>query len=160
MTIHATYSIGPGKSRRGDSILLRGRDSLSCKVSGSDTEGRTAIFEGVVSPGAGPILHLHHEQNEWWYILDGEFLFQVGDQRFRAQPGASVFGPRAVPHAFRCVSKTPGKMLLAFDPAGQIEEFFDEIARPGIEGGSGAHHEKDILQRFGMEAVGPPLSDA
>jgi mannose-6-phosphate isomerase-like protein (cupin superfamily) len=153
------FSVAPGKSRRGDPMVLRGRDSLACKVSGSDTEGRIAIFEGVVSPGAGPILHLHHSQNEWWYVLEGDFLFQVGDAKFSVQPGASVFGPRGVPHAFRCVGKLPGKMLLRFDPPGQIEKFFVEIAKPGVEGGEGQHHEKDILQRYGMEAVGPPLNE-
>jgi mannose-6-phosphate isomerase-like protein (cupin superfamily) len=154
------YNLAPGKSRGGEPMLLRNKYSMSIKISGSDTEGRIAIFEGFVSPGAGPILHLHRHQNEWWYVLEGEFLFQVGDQKFRAQPGGSVFGPRGVPHAFRCVDKVPGKMLLAFDPAGQIEEFFAEIAKPGIDAGAGRHDEKDILRRYGMEFIGPPLGDA
>ena len=58
----------PGKSRRGEPVLLRGKDSVSWKVTGSETDGRFAICEGVVSPGAGPILHLHHHQNEWGYL--------------------------------------------------------------------------------------------
>lgn len=153
------YSLAPGKSRGGDPILLRNKDSVSIKVSGSQTEGRIAIVEGLVSPGAGPILHLHHSQNETWYVLNGDFMFQVGDQKFRVQPGATVFGPCGVPHAFRCVSKAQGKMLLAFDPAGQIEAFFTEIAKPGVEAGAGRHDEKDILRRYGMEFLGPPLSD-
>ena len=126
------FSVAPGRVAE----VTRGfcvEGILACLVSGSDTEGRTAIFEGVASPGAGPILHLHHSQNAWWYVLEGDFLFQVGDEKFNAQPGASIFGPRGVPHAFRCVGKQPGKMLLAFDPAGQIEEFFVEIAKPGVE---------------------------
>jgi quercetin dioxygenase-like cupin family protein len=153
------YSLAPGKSRGGDPMLLRNKDSVSIKVSGSQTEGRIAIVEGFVSPGAGPILHLHHSQNESWYVLDGDFLFQVGDQKFRVHPGGTVFGPRGVPHAFRCVGKTQGKMLLAFDPAGQIEAFFAEIAKPGVDAGAGRHDEKEIIRRYGMEFVGPPLSD-
>jgi quercetin dioxygenase-like cupin family protein len=149
----------PGKSRRGDPTLLRAQDSMACKVSGADTGGRSAIFEGVVSPGAGPILHLHHNQNEWWYVLDGTFLFQVGNEKFRAQPGASVFGPRGVPHAWRCVAKAPGKLLLAFDPADQIEQFFEEISKLGRDAGAGRHSEKDVLSRYGMEFVGPALTD-
>jgi hypothetical protein len=58
------------------------------------------------------------------------------------------------------VDKVPGKILLAFDPAGQIEQFFAEIAKPGIDAGTGRHDEKDILRRYGMEFVGPPLGDA
>jgi hypothetical protein len=83
----------------------------------------------------------------------------VGDQKFRTQPGGTVFGPRGIPHAFHCIGKTQGKMLLAFDPAGQIEEFFAEIATPGINAGAGRHDEKEILNRYGMEFVGPPLGD-
>jgi quercetin dioxygenase-like cupin family protein len=119
----------PGNSRRGEPTPLRGGDSISCKLSGADTAGRTAIFEGVVSPGAGPVLHVHRTQNEWWYVLDGTFLFQVGNDRFHAAPGASVFDPRGVPHTWRCVTNVPGKMLLAFDRADQIEEFFEEISK-------------------------------
>jgi mannose-6-phosphate isomerase-like protein (cupin superfamily) len=153
------FSVAPGKSRIGDPILFRGRDALACKVCSSDTEGRMALFEGVVSPGAGPVLHLHHTQNEWWYVLDGEFLFQVGEQRFRVLPGASVFGPRGVPHAFRCVSMTAGKMLFAFDPAGQIEQLFAALAKLGADAGAGRHNEKELLHQYGLEFVGPPLSE-
>jgi quercetin dioxygenase-like cupin family protein len=160
MEPHNSYMLASGKSRGSDPILLRNKDAVYIKVSASDTEGRVAIVEGFVSPGAGPILHLHHSQNEWWYVLEGDFLFQVGDQTFRVQAGGTVFGPRGVPHAFRCVGKAQGKMLLAFDPAGQIEEFFREIAKPGIDAGVGRHDEKEILRRYGMEFVGPPLSDA
>jgi mannose-6-phosphate isomerase-like protein (cupin superfamily) len=149
----------PGKSRRGEPLFLRGKDSVSWKVSGSETDGRFAICEAVVSPGAGPILHLHHNQNEWWYVLEGVFAFQVGSEHFQAQPGASVFGPRGVPHAFRCLSDLPGKMLLSFDPAGQIEEFFVEIAALGANAGAGRHSEKDVLSRYGLEFIGPPLPD-
>lgn len=154
------FSTAPGKGRHGDPpLIFRGKDSLSCKVSSSDTDGRTAIYEGVVSLGAGPVLHLHHKQNEWWYVLSGEFLFQVGDERFQVQPGSSVFGPQGLPHAFRCVGKEPGKMLFAFDPAGQIEELFAELAKLGINAGAGRHSEKDLLHRYGLEFVGPPLSE-
>jgi mannose-6-phosphate isomerase-like protein (cupin superfamily) len=154
------FTVAPDKDRRDHPIVLRGNDSLLNKVSGSDTEGRATLFEQVVSPGTGPVLHLHHNQNEWWYVLDGEFLFQLGEKKVRVEPHTSVFGPRGVPHAFRCVGKTPGKMLLVFDPAGQIEEFFVALAKIGINAGAGEHNEKDLLQRFGMEYVGPPLSGA
>ena len=154
MESQSPYSLAPGRSRGGDPILLRTGESVSIKVSGSQTEGRVAIFECFVSPGAGPVLHLHHRQNEWWYVLEGDFLFQVGEQKFRVQPGGTVFGPPGVPHAFRCVGKIQGKLILTFDPAGQIEQFFAEIANDAGEG------RREILRRYGMEFVGPPLDDS
>ena len=51
-------------------------------------------------------------------------------------------------------------MLLAFDPTGLIDQFFAEIAKPGIDAGTGRHDEKEILRRYGMEFVGPSLGDA
>lgn len=75
-------------------MLLRGKDSFSSKISSSDTAGQVAILEGVVEAGAGPVLHLHCHQREWWYVLEGEFLFQVGNEKFRVERGASIFGPR------------------------------------------------------------------
>jgi uncharacterized cupin superfamily protein len=118
------------------------------------------MFEQVVSPGTGPVLHLHHSQNEWWYVLEGEFLFQIGEKKFSAEPRTTVFGPQGVTHAFRCISKMPGKVLLVFDPAGQIEEFFVALSNVGVNAGAGQHGEKDLLQRYGMEYIGPPLSGA
>ena len=154
MESQSPHSLAPGRSRGGDPISLRTGESVSIKVSGSQTEGRVAIFECFVSPGAGPVLHLHHRQNEWWYVLEGDFLFQVGEQKFRVQPGGTVFGPPGVPHAFRCVGKIQGKLILTFDPAGQIEQFFAEIANDAGEG------RREILRRYGMEFVGPPLDDS
>lgn len=75
-------------------MLLRGKDSFSWKISSSDTAGQVAILEGVVEAGAGPVLHLHCHQREWWYVLESEFLFQVGNEKFRVERGASIFGPR------------------------------------------------------------------
>lgn len=153
------FSLATGASRGGEPMLFRNRDLVLAKISGVDTQGRVAIFETTVSPGAGPVLHRHHAQNEWWYVLEGQFLFQVGDERFRSQPGGSVFGPRGLPHAFRCTSKEPGKVLMSFDPAGQIEAFFTKLATLGADAGAGRHNEKELLQQYGLEFVGPPLTE-
>jgi mannose-6-phosphate isomerase-like protein (cupin superfamily) len=84
-------------------MLLRGTDPTTVKVSGADTAGQLVVFESTTSSGNGPGLHKHADQDEWWYVLEGEFIFQVGDEKFRAKVRASVFGPRAVPHSFLSV---------------------------------------------------------
>jgi mannose-6-phosphate isomerase-like protein (cupin superfamily) len=132
-------------------MFLRGKDWFAWKVSSSDTAGGVAILEGTVSAGAGPVLHRRLHQNEWWYVLEGQFKFQVGEEIFRVEPGASVFGAQGVPHAFRCVSEAPGKMLFMFDPARQIEEFFAELVALGTNAGAGRHSEKDLFTRHGIE---------
>ena len=52
----------------------------------------------------------------WFGAIVVDFFFQVGERKFRVRPGGSVFGPPGVPHAFRCVGKTQGKMIIACDP--------------------------------------------
>jgi mannose-6-phosphate isomerase-like protein (cupin superfamily) len=123
------FNVARGISRRGEPMLLRGKDPTTIKVSGKDTEGQLVVFESTTSPGNGPGLHKHAHQDEWWYVLEGEFVFQVGDQKFCAIAGASVFGPRTVPHSFLSVGTIPGKMIITFQPAGTMEAFFEEFAK-------------------------------
>src|SRR5688572_24126239 len=123
------FHVARGNSRRGEPMLLRGTDPTTIKVSGADTGGQLVVFESTTSPGNGPGLHKPANQDEWWYVLEGEFVFQVGEQKFRANAGASVFGPRAVPHSFLSVGSIPGKMIITFQPAGRMEAFFEEFAK-------------------------------
>ena len=104
----AGFMIPPGKSRRGEPLMLRGNDPTTIKVSSADTGGQLVVFETTTSPGDGPGLHRHTAQDEWWYVLSGEFVFQVGDEKFRVPAGGSVFGPRRVPHSFVSVGNVPG----------------------------------------------------
>ena len=115
------FFIAPGKSRRGEPLLLRGKDPMTVKVSASDTAGQLVSFEATIAPGEGPGLHKHASQDEWWYVLDGEFVFQVGEQKFRAPAGTSVFGPRGIPHSFLSTGTVRGKMIITFQPAGKME---------------------------------------
>jgi oxalate decarboxylase/phosphoglucose isomerase-like protein (cupin superfamily) len=117
------------------------------------------IFEFTGKSG-GP-RHLHYDQNEWIYILEGEYALEMGEKRFHLGPGESVFIPRKISHAWACVSESPGKVLNVFQPAGKMEEFFREIARHGE---APPIHEVLSLQKLhqlfhdhGMDLVGPPL---
>lgn len=101
--------------------FLNGRFDI--KVSAVGTDGALTVIDTFRDQIGGPPLHYHRFQDEWFMVLEGEFLFRVGDRRFKCHPGDSVFGPRNVPHTFRC-TKLPARMLLVFQPANRIEEFF------------------------------------
>ena len=148
------FNIAPGKSRHGGPMMLRENEPTTIKVSASDTGGQLVIFEGTISPGNGPRLHKHHDQDEWWYVLDGEFIFQIGEERFRAQPGTSVFGPRGVPHSYLSMGNTAGRMIIGFQPAGRMEEFFVEFARLSTLGPDAPLDSTP----YGMENVGPRVT--
>jgi quercetin dioxygenase-like cupin family protein len=104
----------------------------------------------------GPPLHPHQSQDEWFYVIQSEFVVQVGDERFRATPGDSLFAPRQVPHTFAHVGDGAGKMITAFQPAGSMEAFFREQSK--ITGAPSAEEVQRMFRAHGMEVLGPPLA--
>jgi DNA-binding transcriptional MerR regulator len=162
----AGFSVAAGEDRFGEHIKLGGEPN-DCKVSGKDTGGAMCVFE-FTGGGGGP-RHLHHDQDEWIYIIDGEFDFQVGDERFHLGAGESVFLSRKVSHVWGCVSDKPGKIINVYQPAGKMEEFFREVGRPfedlptreQVVNKSYTEAQIKSLHRFfhghGMDLLGPPL---
>jgi uncharacterized cupin superfamily protein len=70
---------------------------------------------------------LHHNEDEWFYAIEGEYIVEVGSERFRLKSGDSILGPREVPHVWAFVGDTPGKMLIvSLAPANKMEAFFRE----------------------------------
>lgn len=125
---------GKGKDRFGDTLELGGKggEPLDCKVSAKDTNGAMCAFEFAArSGGLGGPEHVHHNQDEWIYVLAGDFEFRIGEKQFRLGAGESVFIPRKTPHVWpRCVSKEQGRILDVFQPAGNMEEFFQKLGQP------------------------------
>ena len=79
-----------------DLRYLNGR--FDCKVSSKDSGGDLCIYDTLRTTKGGPPLHYHLAQDEWFFVREGEFVFQVGANVFRLKAGDSVFGPRNVPH--------------------------------------------------------------
>lgn len=151
------FKIAAGEGRIHGHIKLKGVNAniLDVKVSGSDTDGDLAIFEQTsLSPGKGTPLHIHHFQDEVFYVLEGSYYFQVGEEKFHLEKGESIFLPRKVPHAWTQVSEK-GKMTVTMQPAGKLENFFVTMAALEKE-----PTQKEIAQIFAdneMEVTGPPL---
>jgi mannose-6-phosphate isomerase-like protein (cupin superfamily) len=149
--------VDAGKDRFDESISLHEGDIFYCKVSTKDTDGDIYIFESTRGKKGGPPLHYHFEQDEWWYILEGEFLFKVGEQTFTAKAGDSVFGPRMIPHAFAKVNEGSSKLLMAFQPAGKMEEHFKAVSEGAYT--KMTNEERDKFQQGnGFKVVGPALT--
>lgn len=151
------FSVAAGKDRFGEHIKLGG-EANDCKVSAQDTDGAMCVFEFT---GSGWPRHLHHDQDEWIYIIDGEFQFEVSDKRFRVGAGESVFIPRKVPHVWACVSGMPGKIINVYQPAGKMEEFFRELGkyngRPYVHEALSIDEFRRLFDDHGMDLLGPPL---
>jgi mannose-6-phosphate isomerase-like protein (cupin superfamily) len=98
----------------------------------------------------GPPLHLHRNEDEVWYVLDGDFEMRIGEHSVPATPGSVVFGPKGVPHQYIKLSEGPGTLLEIFSPAG-FERCFEEIA-----GLTDIGRMREIALTYGMEMLGPP----
>jgi len=114
------------------------------------------IIENTFHEKGGPARHLHYEQEEWFYVVEGDFLFEIGDERFKLQTGDSVLAPRQVPHVWAHTGENLGRILIAFLPAGKMEAFFREVtkenAMPPLD--------PELWRLHGMELMGPPLLES
>ena len=123
------------------------------KVSTRDTGGAFAVGEVVAEKKGGVPPHIHSREEETFYVLDGRFEFQIGDETIEAGVGDTVFAPRLVTHAFRCVSEDGGRALILATP-GEFENFLAELAQippsPEAEAQAAA-----LFDRYGLGFVAP-----
>ena len=142
------------ESRFGEKTLLGGKNANDIKVSQKDTNGELTIFEYTGKDKGGPPLHVHANQDEIFFIAQGEYLFQVGDDKYNLKAGDTIFLPRKVPHAFAQLTDS-GKMLFLFQPSGKMEDFFRTLgnltSQPTPEQGAKIFADHDMI------VVGSPL---
>jgi mannose-6-phosphate isomerase-like protein (cupin superfamily) len=129
------------------------------KISAKDTNGQLSAFENIneLGPMAGPPLHIHPDQDETFFIIDGEFLFQVGNEKIKVGKGDVVFGPRKVPHTFYQTSKK-GHMIFTYNPAGNMEEIFRGMSKLMQINPFPADKFAKLCAENGVNFVGPPMS--
>lgn len=151
------FKVNNNEARFGEHYRMKGvtLNQLDIKISSSDTDGNLAVFEqtGLTAEG-GPPLHVHPLQDEWFYVIDGDYLFQVGNDKYKMKAGDTIFLPRNIQHAFIQLSEK-GKMIVSYLPAGKMEAFFKTTdswtTKPSTE---------EIFKAFEdheMHIVGPPL---
>lgn len=152
------FQVKAGEARFGQHFKMKGvtLNILDIKISGKDTGEDLAVFEQTgLTPNGGPPLHVHPHQDEWFYVIEGDYLFQVGDEKMNLQKGDTIFLPRNVQHAFIQLSEK-GKMIVSYLPAGQMEDFFkvtDQWTTPPSK--------EEVAKTFSdhdMQVVGPPLT--
>ena len=151
------FRVGAQKDRYEEELLIMG-GRFDLKVSGRDTGGDLCIYDTFRESKGGPALHRHHFQDEWFYVIRGEFIVQVGDDTLNLHPGDSAFAPRKVPHAFAKINEGDAQMLVLFQPAGSMEDFFKQMNKLGKEIPKNQESAlKQLWADHGMEIMGPPL---
>ena len=116
--------------------------------------GGLLVLENTFHAKGGPPRHLHLDQDEWFYALEGEFAIEVGDQRQTLRRGDSVLGPRRVPHVWAHVGDGRGRILIVFTPAGKMEAFFREVTKADAM----PPQDPALWHVHGLELLGPPLA--
>jgi mannose-6-phosphate isomerase-like protein (cupin superfamily) len=81
------FKVDAGTDRYDNILKPFGGDQFFCKVAGRDSDGDSYIYESTRNTEGGPLLHVHYEQDEWWYVLEGDYLIKVGDTVYEAKPG-------------------------------------------------------------------------
>lgn len=99
------------------------------KATGETTTGAFALIEQLIPAGFASPYHVHHLEDEAFYILEGQVAFVRDGGWFHAGPGGYVYGPREIPHGFKVEGSTPAKILLLTAPAG-FERFVIEMSEP------------------------------
>ncbi|MBN2425801.1 MAG: cupin domain-containing protein [Calditrichaceae bacterium] len=119
------FKVNAGDARFDEHFKMKGvtLNTLDIKISGTDTDNDLAVFEQTgLTPNGGPPLHIHPFQDEWFYVIEGDYLFQVGDDKYQMKSGDTIFLPRNVQHAFLQLTEK-GKMIVSYLPSGKMEAF-------------------------------------
>jgi len=106
---------------------------MNIMLRAEDTGGAFASLVAEFDPGQGPPPHFHHDHEEYFFVLEGEFELTVGGKTVTAGPGSMVFVPRETVHAFKYVGATKGKILEWGTPGGQ-ERYFEAIDKLAASG--------------------------
>ena len=122
--VHTKAGTGPAFWRPGDLYTFL--------VTGEQTGGAYFVMEALVPPGGGPPPHIHREEDETFYIVEGQCSIRLGDRTVSAAAGDFVNLPRGIVHCFRNEGKSTMRMILTFSPSG-IEKFFEETLEPALD---------------------------
>jgi quercetin dioxygenase-like cupin family protein len=144
-----------------DRLLWSFNMLMDVKATAEETAGALTVIDSRLTPAANPPMHIHHDEDEGFFVLEGEVQFFLGDGAPRtARPGDFVFGPRGVPHRFEIL--TPEARMLVLGTPGGAERFFAAVGEPATARTLPVPQAPDIPQvlaagaAHGIELLPPP----
>jgi quercetin dioxygenase-like cupin family protein len=142
---------GPGE---GETVWLGGFPHR-VKLAGDETGDALAVVECDAEHGAATPVHVHHRDDETFYVAEGELAFVLGDERVRARAGSVVHLPRGVPHAF-VVESQRARFLVVVSPAGHERFFAAAGAQQPLPLPPDPAALAATAAAYGVEFLGPP----
>jgi len=107
--------------------------AITVKLGADQTDGMYSVFELIVPPEVGTGLHIDQDWDEYWHVMEGRFAFSLNGERKELLAGSFAFGPRGIPHSFRNVGETMGKLVMVTVPSG-LEAFFRHVHQASLQG--------------------------
>lgn len=147
----------------GSPMWFLGLAPTRIKATGEQTGGTYALFDFVVPAGGALPLHIHHNDDETVYVLEGAVTVFCGEQRFAVAPGSFVFLPRGLPHGYRSDGGGPARVLEFTVPAG-LEGMIVELSAPATNLAGPPPTEAQaalaaklisVAKQYGLDIVGP-----
>jgi len=146
----AGFVVLPGAAPKFGGPQGREGDLTEILATADQTGGSLGMFRQTIAPKSGPPTHVHHTEDEFFYIISGEFKVKLGEQVMNAPAQSVMFVPRGTPHTFQNVGAEPGVLLVGVTPGG-FEKMFKE--RQGVD----AETDRMLMKSHRVEVVGPPL---
>jgi quercetin dioxygenase-like cupin family protein len=135
-------------------------DGVTIKLTEGETGGALTMFESTPAPGVGPPKHVHANEDEVVYVLEGTLRFKLGDEMRETPTGGFAFIPRGLHHTWQNVGSEPARLLIVFTPASPgMEQFFLAFAEVP-EGGPVQEEFARLGREAGFDVVGPPLAQS
>jgi quercetin dioxygenase-like cupin family protein len=142
------YATPPGEGER---IWIVG-DTMTLKATHESTGGSLVLLENVTAPGGGPPPHLHTNEDEFFYVLEGTFEIRIGEKVHTLGAGGFAFVPRGTVHNFRNADDVPRRILVGFAP-GYMDGFFRESGQPALDDGPAPPFDDEELARTQVAAA-------
>ena len=155
-TTDRTYSLA---DQEGEAYWFVGA-LLQRKAGGEETDGKFALLDQTMPPGYAVPRHIHVEEDEAWYLLEGSMTFYCGGHVIEAAKYGWVFAPRGIPHTFKVGSE--GARALTFAFPSSFADFVAEMGEPAPQltvpppAPVDPHRLAEVARRYGIEIVGPP----
>ncbi len=154
-------AVGRGRRSLDRSVWYSGW-LMTFPATAQNTQGQFALIEGVARKGNVPPPHIHHREEETFYVLEGEMTVSAGERTVKATPGTMVTVPRHVVHSFE-IDSAELRVLILVTPAG-MDGWFKEFSVPALAMTlppaaevpySDIQRMLDVSPRYGLEIVLP-----
>ena len=150
------FTLAPNEGCTPAPLNVVGEETL-VKVGPADSDGQLAAFHLVAPPMSGPPRHVHSREDEWFYVLEGELVFEIDGDVHPVGAGGSVWLRRGVVHAYQNFTDRDARLLIVTTPGGFCD-FFVELSAATPPGGMPSRQVVAALDaKYGLTTLGPPM---